>query len=323
MHVLGAGAIGLLHGFYSRSTLFLVRPSRAHPTSCNQILTVQTLLPGNQEISKSVQVKPAAGLEVGEIKSLLITTKANDVVSAFKSVEYSLDRNASVVILCNGALGVIDEMKKYLLDRSATLNVNLYSGFTTHGAMRSSQWRVKHTGMGCTKIGGVGNVKETCQDLEMTMMDWAKPLDATWIPNSSLTRSLVMKLAVNCCINPLATLYNCPNGDLLKIDKAMAQMSEICNEISLVFPNASLKSQDLYENVCNIAFATAKNRNSMLVDVENNRKTEIDYLTGTSQLVALIICIIRTCSNKIKRDGHQDTSQHRDLPTNSKSNQEK
>lgn len=130
--------------------------------------------------------------------------------------------------------------------------------------------------------------------------------------SSSLRRQLLLKLAANCCINPLTALLRCPNGALAAQPHARQAISALCAELEAVFPElllaqaagahegagapndttpctdtaagvgvaAGVDGSSTFDAVLRVSEATARNRSSMLQDVMAGRPTEVDYLSG-------------------------------------------
>ena len=75
------------------------------------------------------------GSQTTPIRNLLLTTKAPDAAKAVTSVINRLDTNARIIILCNGALAVQEEIREVLRD-SHEDGVQIHLASTTHGAYR-------------------------------------------------------------------------------------------------------------------------------------------------------------------------------------------
>ena len=108
-HVLGAGAMGCL--FASKlqragcSTTLLTRHTPAAPTTTIHI--------EEGDSHTSVQLRQSAVADTGAISLLLVTTKAQDVCSAVKSVAHRLDASSQILLLSNG-LGFADALRASL-----------------------------------------------------------------------------------------------------------------------------------------------------------------------------------------------------------------
>jgi 2-dehydropantoate 2-reductase len=89
------------------------------------------------------------------------------------------------------------------------------------------------------------------------------------------------KLAVNAAINPLSAILGLPNGELLRLPGARAQLIAAAAEVGVVAQAAGIALPvDPVARALQVAEATAPNRSSMLQDVEAGRRTEIEAITG-------------------------------------------
>jgi 2-dehydropantoate 2-reductase len=100
------------------------------------------------------------------------------------------------------------------------------------------------------------------------------------------------KVAVNAAINPLTAILNVPNGTLLELPEIRALMRDLVVEAAKVAATEGYRFEkslvELAEEVCH---ATAGNISSMLQDIRNGKRTEIDAISGEilrrAQLAAL------------------------------------
>lgn len=174
----------------------------------------------------------------------------------------------------------------------------LYDLVTTHGAWRPQRTISVHAGRGESWLGPrYSAMKHRPQAAQRTSdpypghTDPARPPawfktfaqalpPVEWDPSVYYKR--LEKLAINCAINPLATLANGVNG-ILRGDGPQHEgydrkIQDICAEVAAVYPE--LKAERLYERVQKVLRATAGNHCSMLQDIKAGRRTEIDYLNG-------------------------------------------
>jgi len=88
------------------------------------------------------------------------------------------------------------------------------------------------------------------------------------------------KIFVNAAINPFGALTGLRNGDLLTIPQLKDAMSVTILEGIKVAEKLgiNINRQNSIEKAFNVAKMTAKNKNSMLQDIEKRKRTEIDYI---------------------------------------------
>lgn len=213
---------------------------------------------------------PAAGVDARDpISHLLVTTKAYDARHAIASIAHRLRDNSQVLLMMNG-MGLADEL------RADFPQLDIYSGTTTEGAYRLAPRHVRHAGQGHTRIGQPG-----CTVPPAWYRQWSRAVDSCqW--DSNIEEALWLKLAINCAINPLTAVHACRNGELASRPELAAQVALLCDEIALISSAAGQPrvAMDLRRSVDQVIAATADNRSSMLQDVEDGRRTEVDYITG-------------------------------------------
>jgi 2-dehydropantoate 2-reductase len=149
---------------------------------------------------------------------------------------------------------------------------------TTEGANRPAPGIVVHAGRGETFIGALG--PDGRHSASVVSRDWSAT-QLTVHEDLNILPRLWQKLAINCAINPLTALYDCPNGELLNHPAALEQMQQVCKEVEQVMGLAlDQETSGLFELAKTIAGKTANNISSMLQDVRKLQSTEIDYITG-------------------------------------------
>jgi 2-dehydropantoate 2-reductase len=203
------------------------------------------------------------------ITHLLVTTKAYDVREAVAGVAHCLTKESVVVLLVNG-MGLAEQLD---MDQP---HLRVYCGTTTAGAYCIAPQHIQHAGRGETVIGRQGEIEPP-----LWFNQWSRAIDSClW--NANIETALWSKLAVNCVINPLTAIHRCLNGELSQRPNYAAQVGALCDEVASVCRVAGFSNiaATLPVTVDNVIASTAKNRSSMLQDVEGNRETEIDYITG-------------------------------------------
>lgn len=213
---------------------------------------------------------------------LLVMVKAWQVEEVLHEVT-CLPMPPRAIILSHNGLGAAEKLVAQRPD------LPIYDLITTHGAWRRTPTHVVHAGVGTSLIGRRNAGPATCQ----RPPDWFNPLaDAcpplNWEPEILLRRW--HKLAINCAINPLASLADQPNAVLQEPEYA-DQISTICAEVSAVanavFAENLFTTEKLERAVYEVIEATAANSCSMLQDLRHGRPTEILYLNGYISQLAL------------------------------------
>ena len=115
--------------------------------------------------------------------------------------------------------------------------------------------------------------------------DFAEKLRAAGLAahvSSEIDRARYLKLLANVCINPVTALFRIRNGEVARapyvgITRTLA--SEAADVLRIPRKRA-------LAHVLKVAHATARNRSSMLQDIEAKRPTEIGQLTGALLQIA-------------------------------------
>jgi 2-dehydropantoate 2-reductase len=268
-HVLGAGSLG---------TVWACRLARAG-------VSVRLLLRNAERLQAysdagglsliehgqaSVHAVPATTVAAsGTITRLLLACKAYDAQAAIASVASRLAPGAEVILLQNG-MGSQQAVADSLVQARC-----IYAS-TTEGAFRPNDFQAVFAGQGYTWLG---DADPACSaDVTPLLADLSRAgIAHQW--TADIQARLWRKLALNCAINPLTVLYGCRNGELANHREEVAML---CTELVQLLqacgqPDAA---EGLHEEVIRVIQATAANYSSMYQDVDQGRRTEIDYLLG-------------------------------------------
>ena len=263
--MLGAGAMGCLFATALHrsdcATTLLLRASDTRETA--QVVVER------HGRSTAIELPAASVAAGGPISHLLVTTKAYDARHAIATIAHRLRHDSKVLLMMNG-MGLAAEL------RADFPQLDIYSGTTTEGAYRLAPLHVRHAGQGQTRIGQPGTTAPPAW-----YHQWSRAVeDCQW--DSNIEEALWLKLAINCAINPLTAVYACRNGELASRPQLAARVDLLCDEIALISSAAgqSRVATGLRRSVAQVIAATADNRSSMLQDVEDGRRTEVDYITG-------------------------------------------
>jgi len=231
----------------------------------------------------------------GIIWNLVVSVKVSTTIQALSKVAHRLCRDSSILFLQNG-MGMLDEVNEKLFPDVET-RPNYIVGVISHGVKRLEHYAVEHAGFGTIAIGILPRKPAESFQFPNSARYLLRTLTRTPIlaavpfPPTDLLQQQLDKLAVNCIINPLTAIFDCTNGELLNQFSVTRIMRLLLAEVSLVIrslpeldgvPNKNLRydPQRLEAMVVVVATRTAKNVSSMLQDVRQHTKTEIDYING-------------------------------------------
>ena len=266
--ILGAGAIGSLLATQLQSSgesVNLLDLRRTHHTA-NASMGIELK---RRDSSLCFCELPLCTLqELSHSDVLLVTTKVWQVIHALAPLQGVLPPDCAIILLHNG-MGTAE----WLLDHFP--NNPLLAGVTSCGALKTDPHHVEHTGFGETWLGALNQAGESYQHL---VPRFEKALGhAGWSEN--IAERQWIKLAINAVINPMTAVLNQRSGILLQHKQ---EITGLCAElVPLLNVHGVTKTADeLQSIVLQVVERTAQNYSSMQQDLLNQRKTEIDYITG-------------------------------------------
>ena len=240
------------------------------------------------------------------IENVIVTTKADQAVSAIQSIEPLLtpwgedsSQNLRILLLCNGALAVREELFQAcsetlaLQQQQSEHHRRILLGWTSQGAYREPPAKNDNEGdakeddnddMFHVVQGGWGpSAVEEWPQLASVLQDAGWPCQS--LSSQQIQVDVWRKLAANCVINPLTALYQCTNGSLLlpayhhefqtTMKTVLAELSKVAQASLLTGENEELDSsirtllseESLQDMVRQIVQGTANNKSSMLQDM--------------------------------------------------------
>jgi len=270
--VIGAGALGLLiAGIISHNggkvTLFSRRPEAVEYISRNGIKIVA------QNIDYVSRVKCTSVIERDKKYDLaIVTVKSYDTPEIAKLLGENLNTDTQVLTIQNG-LGNAETLARHLGQQ------RVYLGITMQSSTRLGINEVYHAFNGLTIIGEYAG-----PPTERTKMlaDYLSRHGVPTVVSENIWRDLWFKLMVNSVINPLTAIMRVKNKNLLEVPSVDLLIRSILSEIISVakLHGHEFDFDECYEKVIKIIKDSGDNKSSMLQDIENNRRTEIDNLNG-------------------------------------------
>ena len=203
----------------------------------------------------------------------IILVKSFDTEEAARNLAGRIALEAPVLTLQNG-LGNAEALAAHLAPDQ------VLAGTTTFAALLEAPGVVRLTGRGECEIGAWRPAAEH-------YLPRVKELLARGgIPcrfSSNVAVSVWKKLAVNAVINPLTAILGVRNGDLLDRAELEPLFAAVAEEVWRVAARHQVPlptPPELVAEVRRVCQVTAANQSSMLRDVAESRRTEVDAISG-------------------------------------------
>jgi len=269
-----------------------------------------------EPIATQGQIENHSEVVVGSItpiKYLVVATKAYAVATALAPLKHRLDRNSHILFLHNGmgefvhfttffqcdsiltrAPGVRREVSESIFPDPKTRPA-YWAGVCSAGVYSEGPFSIVHAGRGPLVFGALEDQTTTRAPPDggsmAAQLSGVGMLETQLVSSQKIIQAQLTKLVANAIINPLTALFNCRNGEILRIDAAREMIDPLVREAGAIIRalpsfqdeaeiRASFADDKLRSFVDRVATATAGNTSSMLQDVRAGRRTEIDYINA-------------------------------------------
>ena len=270
--IVGAGAMGCLFGFLLHKAGKEVWLLEKYPDLVKQIKKKGITVEG---VSGEYHVFPLITSEAEEINHadlIILFVKAFDTHQAILNAKPLVGPSSVVLTLQNG-IGNVEEIVRVVAHKQTM------AGTTAHGATVLGLGHIRHAGTGETVIGELDGEKTSRLEKVRTFLESAGIVVQT---TQDVTGLLWSKLLINVGINPLTGITGLLNGELLDFEETRGIMRRVVNEAKSVVDRKGIRLiyPDHLQKVESVCLATAQNISSMLQDIRNKKKTEIDFISG-------------------------------------------
>lgn len=272
--IVGAGAMGSIYGGFlaeAGNEVYFLDVFKEHVDNINKDGLWIEGTSGDRYI-KGIKATSDPE-EVGIVDLAIVFVKSTITDLAIKQNKAVIGPETTVLTLQNG-LGNIEKLKTVVKESQ------IIAGTTSHGASLLGPGKIKHAGHGATVIGELdGSVTERIKMIAEVFQN-AK-LDPVTI-SENVMGVIWDKLLVNVGINPVTAITNLKNGEILDYPEILRLSVDAVEEAMKVADAIGIKLEtpnavDHFKEVCKV---TGENTSSMLSDVLNKRKTEIDNING-------------------------------------------
>ena len=269
--MLGPGAMGLLFGAFLARSGEDIRILDHNPKRAEHIKRQGIKIEGISNFNTKADIS-SDPQKIGLSDLVIICVKSYDTEGVISSAKPLIGEDTQVLTLQNGVGNI------QILEEEAGED-RVIGGVTNHGATVLGWGHIRHAGKGDTVIGKkdrkiLGPIREVSQILNRAGFAAKVSRDI-----NSLIWS---KLIINAGINALTAVTGLNNGRLLDYDGTRSIMKQAVSEAVKVAKRKRIKLiyDDPIQKVESVSKATAKNVSSMLQDVLNEKKTEIDFING-------------------------------------------
>jgi 2-dehydropantoate 2-reductase len=270
--VIGPGAIGCLFAAaFSKAgeDVWLIdhRPDRAHQLARRGLYV--SGVSGEYRASVHVTTEPK---QVRGAGLALIAVKSYATAEAAEAAKLALAPEGCAFTLQNG-LGNIETLQAVLGEQC------VLGGSTSVGATLIAPGQVHYAGAGPTLIGEPqGTLSDRLMGLEALFVRSGFQVELS----TDLPAVLWGKLASNAGINAVATLAGVRNGGIMESTHLRRVMAAAVTEASRVAERKGIRlpHPDMVMHTEEICQRTANNVNSMLQDVNRQRRTEVGAING-------------------------------------------
>ncbi|RUA00201.1 MAG: 2-dehydropantoate 2-reductase [Deltaproteobacteria bacterium] len=269
--VIGAGAMGSLFGGLLTEAgreVWLLDVWEDHVKTLNEDgLTIE-----REGVTRVV--RPEATTDpsaIGKADLVIVFVKSTQTKAASETVARMMRPDGRVLTLQNG-MGNADILAE-AVDPASVL-----AGTTSHGATLLGPGKIRHAGVGPTRIGPWAGGDRAAAESVAGVLSGAG-IDTEVAEN---VHALVWyKLFINVGINAITALTGIKNGEILDLDVTRELSRNAVEEAMAVARARGVPvAEDVVEHVFQVAGATAANRSSMGQDVDNRRLTEISAING-------------------------------------------
>ena len=266
--IIGAGAMGSIFTYFFRNLnedIIILEKDGDILNSLKEGLTIKY----KEDIQKIPARVTLKAEDLSDSDLIFIFVKSYHTDPLMKKIHEKVKGDPIYVSLQNG-LGNFEAISRYIPDH------RIVFGTTTIGASKETTNIVKFGGMGSITIG---SMNPTAADTVLSFFKRAK-LDTTVTKNP--LGAIWKKVIINAGINPIAAILSIPNGKIIGTKETKELQEIIIREAVLVANKRGmmidademiLLTQEVCKNTCS-------NICSMNQDIRNQKKTEIESITG-------------------------------------------
>jgi 2-dehydropantoate 2-reductase len=269
----GTGAMGSLYGGYLARAgyevfLFDKAPEAIARVNDHGLDIVEDT---GETINISVVATSDSG-RIGPVDLAIVLVKGQHTEVAVRAAMPMMGSHTDVLTLQNGWGNIAKTTSLLGAER-------VLAGVSIHSVNLLAPGRIRHAGRGPTYVGeldgrGSGRVSRIVEVLNASGFDAHE--------TTNILKVIWSKLSLNVCALPACALLRFPSGELLNHEGSMRLMRGLLHEVVSVASarGVDLEFEEQWKSITAQLDRARTVRCSMLQDVENQRPTEIDTITG-------------------------------------------
>ncbi|MGC8727504.1 MAG: ketopantoate reductase family protein [Thermoplasmata archaeon] len=248
INIIGPGAMGIILSYYlhkKNDVLLIVKEEDIDKYSDIKVI--------DEEREQKILVRVSSRMREADLT--IVAVKSYDLENALDTY----NPKGKVLFIQNG-------LKHINIERAG---MEKFFAVTTWAGRRIEKGRVEITGRGYFRIGGKGN-------LDLTVFR-DSGINAEWSDN--IIQELFRKASINSVINPITAIFKVRNGSILENPYlwSIARIVAAENKALLEKMGYDINVENDVNETCRV---TSKNVSSMLQDIMNNKRTEIESISG-------------------------------------------
>ena len=238
----------------------------------------------NQEIlfrdikGNIIKSKIKIGTNIENCDLIILCVKSYDAKILIQKLSY-LD---TPLLLCQNGLKTLNYALENIDEKRLSYLV------TGNGISKIKAGISEHKGLGFTYLGNLSKLKSNIlHNISNSLKE--QDMDCSIVEN--IEEYVWLKTVINSAINPIATLGEVKNGELMN-PGLNDEVKNLCVESSNIASSNGINLPlDPWQEINKIIEKTANNKCSMLQDLENNQQTEIDAINGELIRIGEILSI--------------------------------
>ncbi|GKU82371.1 ketopantoate reductase family protein [Niallia sp. NCCP-28] len=270
--IIGGGAVGLLTAYFLEEdyeVTIYVRSIKQLQELSNKGLCYKR---GDKKEWRHINIDLFQNWQAKE-EITFVTVKQYHLEAIYKKINDYATENNGFIFMQNG-MSHLQEIKKLKTKQ-------IMVGIVEHGAVKVNDYTVEHLGVGSIKLAALHSFNSFLKILVGNKNSFFAIQE-----EKDYFAVMQKKLVVNSLVNPLTSILGIKNGALLENTYFYGLITAFMEEIATILNLSEIEKKDYFFYCVDVIKKTANNKSSMLKDIEEKRKTEVDSILGYLLLTA-------------------------------------